>query len=106
MPNKQALTLNCQLCCSFELQLHESCRASPISSHVPMPPKPSAEELADAVIRNVENGTYPESEEVVTAELSGPAIPKLLENLKQTKDHVKVWRSTCRSLTLVADPVR
>jgi protein transport protein DSL1/ZW10 len=62
-----------------------------------MPPKPPAEVLADAVIRNVEHGIYPDSEDVVSAELPSSALPRLLDTIQKARDEVKAGRR-CNAL--------
>ncbi|KAF2098527.1 hypothetical protein NA57DRAFT_38787 [Rhizodiscina lignyota] len=53
-----------------------------------MPPKASDEALADAVIQNVEFGTYPDSEDVISAELPASALPQLLDTIQKARDEI------------------
>ena len=57
---------------------------------------PSDRELADAVLQHAEYGAYPESEEVVSAELPTTALPAVLEIVERAKEDVKV----CYSMTI------
>ena len=43
-----------------------------------------------ALLGNVQNGNYPESEEVISAELPPAALVSILELLKQARSDVKV----------------
>lgn len=55
-----------------------------------MPPKASDEALADAVIQNVEFGAYPDSEDVISADLPASALPRLLDTIQKARDEVTV----------------
>ena len=47
--------------------------------------------LKDAIVHSVEHGSYPESEDVSSAELTASILPALLEDLQKARDEVKVW---------------
>ena len=49
--------------------------------------------LKDAIVHSVEHGTYPESEEISSAELPPSVYSDLLTNLQTARDEVKVWVS-------------
>lgn len=57
-----------------------------------MPPKGSDDPLADAVIQYVEHSTYPDTEDVVSAELPAAAYPKLLASIQQAQSQAEVAR--------------
>lgn len=62
-----------------------------------MSPDASSEGLKQAVIQSVELGAYPESEDVVAAELPASVLPALLSDLQKARDQVKVWVVPCLS---------
>lgn len=43
-----------------------------------------------ALLDSIQNGSYPESEEVISANLPSTAIPDILELLKQAREDIKV----------------
>lgn len=47
--------------------------------------------LKEAIVHSVEDGTYPESENVSSAALSPSVLPALLVDLQKARDEVKVW---------------
>lgn len=55
----------------------------------------SSEGLKQAIIKSVELGAYPESEDVVAAELPSSVLPALLSDLQKARDQVKVWATSC-----------
>lgn len=50
----------------------------------------SDREVGDAVCASIRDGTYPEQEAVVTAELSAGALENMSQMLKQAREEVKV----------------
>lgn len=50
-------------------------------------------QLGQAVLDSVQNASYPESEEVIAAELPPSAIPNTLKLLERARNEVKVWLS-------------
>lgn len=46
-----------------------------------------------ALLDNVQDGSYPESEEVISAELPAPAIPGILKLLEQARNDLRVRTS-------------
>ena len=62
-----------------------------------MPSAVSDCHYAQAVLDSVQNGSYPESEEVIAAELPPKAIPSVLKLLAQARNEVKVclWPVIC-----------
>lgn len=54
-----------------------------------MPSKISEKELGDAILQSVKHGTYPESEDVASAELPPIALPNLLEVIGKAREDVK-----------------
>lgn len=50
----------------------------------------SDREVGDAVGASIRDGTYPEQEAVVTAELSAGALENMSQMLKQAREEVKV----------------
>lgn len=55
-----------------------------------MPPDVLYHQYGQALLDSVRDGSYPESEEVISAELPPAAIPDILNNLEQTRNDVKV----------------
>lgn len=51
----------------------------------------SVAELQQAIIRSVEHGAYPESEDISSAELTPNILPAVLTELQKARDEVKVW---------------
>ena len=51
---------------------------------------PSEEQSSRAVFQSVKDGTYPEDEQVISAELSSTALNNLSELLEQARTDVKV----------------
>lgn len=47
-------------------------------------------EYGQAVVESVKNGTYPESEEVLSGNLPQSALPTILNLLDQAREDVKV----------------
>lgn len=60
--------------------------ASPIS--MPSPIKP--QQCGQAVLEHVQTGAYPESEEVISADLPPSALPEVLKLIEQAQEDVKV----------------
>ena len=58
-------------------------------------------QLGQAVLDSVQNASYPESEEVIAAELPPSAIPNTLELLERGRNEVKVCLApeTCPVIT-------
>ena len=55
-----------------------------------MPSNSSDQQYGQALLDSVRNGSYPESEDVISAELPPTAIPGILKLLKQAREDVKV----------------
>jgi len=55
-----------------------------------MPTRLPDNQLSDAVFQAVKNGTYPEDEAVVSAELPASAFDELQALLERARDEVKV----------------
>jgi protein transport protein DSL1/ZW10 len=55
-----------------------------------MPSHISDHEFGQAIVDSVCNGSYPESEEVVSAELPQSALPTILKLIDQAREDVKV----------------
>jgi len=55
-----------------------------------MSSNPSEDELVQAVLQTIDNGAYPESEEIASAELPVGVLPKLLDAVNQARSNVKV----------------
>lgn len=47
-------------------------------------------QYGQALLDSVRDGSYPESEEVISAELPPAAIPGILKHLEQTRNDIKV----------------
>ena len=56
-----------------------------------MPPQLSDQQLSEAVYHAVQDGTYPEDEAVVSAELPSSAFDNLQALLEKARAEVKVW---------------
>lgn len=55
-----------------------------------MPSRSSDDQLSNAILQSVEDGFYPEDEDVVSAELPPSALTSLSELLEQARTDVKV----------------
>lgn len=55
-----------------------------------MPSKIPDHHYGQALLDSVQDGSYPESEEIISAELPPPAIPGILNVLEQARNDVKV----------------
>lgn len=51
--------------------------------------------LKEAIVHSVDNGAYPESEDVSSAELPSSVLPALLVDIQKARDEVKVWVTLC-----------
>ncbi|KAJ4301252.1 ribosome biogenesis protein ytm1 [Kalmusia sp. IMI 367209] len=54
-----------------------------------MPSQVSDHELGDALLQSVEHGSFPQSEQVVSAPVSSLALPKLLETVTKAREETK-----------------
>lgn len=72
-----------------------------------MPLHISDHEYGQAVVESVYNGTYPESEEVLSGTLPQSALPTILSLLDQAREDVKVgWISVhCKTLQVTTESV-
>lgn len=71
-------------------------RRAPISdsmrlSHFHMSSHITPQQYGQAVLEHVQSGAYPDSEEVISAELPASALPEVSKLLEQAKEDVKVW---------------
>ena len=57
-----------------------------------MPSQISPQQYGQAVLEHVQNGSYPESEEIVAAEIPPSALPQISHLIEQAKEDVKVSR--------------
>lgn len=55
-----------------------------------MPSQTSYREYAQAVLDSVRSGAFPESEEVISAELPPSAVPTVLKLIDEARNDVKV----------------
>ena len=60
-------------------------------------------DLAQAVVQSVQLGAYPDSEEIISAELPANAIAPLLEELRKARDEVQVRISLPSLRKIVTD---
>jgi len=51
---------------------------------------PSQQELGDVLLQFVEHGSYPESEDAISAQLPADAVPSLLDSIAKQREEVKV----------------
>ncbi len=58
-----------------------------------MPSQVPDEQLAQAVLQSAKDGVYPESEEVITADVPATTLPVLLELLDKAREEVKVRKA-------------
>ena len=58
-----------------------------------MPPLDRPKQYAQAILNHVETGAYPNSEDVVSAELPPEALPNALQLIKQTREDLEVGQS-------------
>lgn len=59
-----------------------------------MPSSATTGQLGEAILNAVQNGTYPESEDIISADFPPTAFPQALELLKGAQDEVKVFTSS------------
>lgn len=61
-----------------------------------MPSHISDHQYGEAVLDSVQSGTYPESEEIIAAEVPPSALPTILKLVDQAREDVKVrwWEMT------------
>jgi len=50
----------------------------------------TSQQYGQAVLDHVQNGAYPESEEIISAELPSSALPEVSKLVEQAQEHVKV----------------
>lgn len=55
-----------------------------------MPSQILDRQYGQAILNSVQNGAYPESEEIVAAEVSPSALPTILKLVDQAREDVKV----------------
>ena len=55
-----------------------------------MPSHISDHEFGQAIVDSIYNGSYPESEDVISAELPQSALPTILALIDQAREDVKV----------------
>lgn len=60
-----------------------------------MPSQISDHQYGQAVVESVYNGTYPESEEVISGTLPESALPTILNLIDQAREDVKVGQNIC-----------
>lgn len=60
-----------------------------------MPSHISDHQYGQAVVDSVYNGSYPESEEVVSGDLPQSALPTILKLVDQAREDVKVGQTSC-----------
>jgi protein transport protein DSL1/ZW10 len=58
-----------------------------------MPSQIPDEQLGEAVLKSVQHGVYPDSEEVISADIPASALPVVLGFLNRARDDIKV--ATC-----------
>lgn len=59
-----------------------------------MPKHFSDDRYGQAIFESVQSGAYPESEELVSADLPVSALPKIIKFVEKAREDVKVWAST------------
>ncbi len=58
-------------------------------------PKPfTDDQYGQALFESAQSGAYPESEELVSAELPSSALPGIVKLLEKGREDVKVWAYT------------
>ena len=50
-----------------------------------------AQTHANAILDHVQKGTYPESEDVISADLPSDALPDILRLVKEARADLEVW---------------
>lgn len=55
-----------------------------------MPPQVSDEQLGQAILESAKDGSYPSSEEVISADVPASALPVALQLLRDAREEVKV----------------
>lgn len=64
-----------------------------------MPSHISDHQYGQAVVDSVYNGTYPESEEIISGNLPQPALPIILNLVDQAREDVKVGQISANHRT-------
>lgn len=68
-----------------------------------MPPKASEDELCQALLEFVTDGTYPESEDVVASEFPASAVPDELQCISKAREETEVRRVAALKEITAAD---
>ena len=71
-----------------------------------MPSRITPQQYGQAVLEHVQTGAYPESEEVVSADLPPSALPEVSKLIEQARENIKVCiygGSTCSSKPLITE---
>ena len=71
-----------------------------------MPSRVTPQQYGQAVLEHVQNGAYPDSEEVVSADFPPSALPEVSKLIEQARENIKVCiygGSTCTSKLLITD---
>jgi centromere/kinetochore protein ZW10 len=71
-----------------------------------MPSLISDHQYGQAVVESVYNGSYPESEEIISANLPESALPTILELVHQAQEGVKVCHKVLEDYRGLADHER
>ena len=73
------------------------------TSTISMPSRITPQQYGQAVLEHVQNGAYPESEEVVSADFPPSALPEVSKLIEQAREDVKVC--IYRSSTYASKPL-
>ena len=60
----------------------------------------TSQQYGQAVLNHVQNGVYPEAEDVVSAELPAAAIPEISRLIGQAREDVKVRRQRLQGFVI------
>lgn len=66
-----------------------------------MPSQVSDDAFGQALLHSIQDGVYPEAEEVISAELPSSALPVILELLTKARVDVKVWNDSRYQMVLL-----
>jgi hypothetical protein len=65
----------------------------------------SNEQLGEAVLKSVQYGVFPDSEEVISADVTASALPVVLGVLDGARDDLKVATFLATKTRLIANPL-
>ena len=70
-------------------------------------PAPSDTQISQALLQSLKDGTYPESEDIVSADLAASAFSTELQFIQDARDEVKVCYDMLQGIATahISDPI-